>query len=146
MADPKVPEPELTSQGQVYQRATKSDETVPELQPQYRGGGATPQQKEDENKHWISEGHNDANVEDQNRDGLSRHQYDTYARELDKRLGPIAYVKDKIADTVETAIEKVSATSNSVGDDKISATGTFSQYTQAAWEKMNELKPTIGGN
>lgn len=30
MVDRKVPEPKLTSEGQIYQRGSKSDEKVPE--------------------------------------------------------------------------------------------------------------------
>lgn len=138
MADPKVEESQLTSQGQIYQTAFKTDEKIPELETQYRGAGATTEQKEDESKPWITGGRNDVAADD----GHSRHQYDHYAQELDKRLGPIAFVKDKVADTVESAMGKESATSNSTSK----TSDTFSQYTQAAWEKVNDLKPTFGAN
>lgn len=150
MADPKIPEHNLNSQGQVYKRASKTDEKTSEIGSEYRGHGATPQQKADEKKPWISEGHTGANVDDQNRDESSRPQPDTYAQEVNKRLGPVTSAKDKIVDSLETAMEKVSGTSKSAsetaGEAKTSAAGTFSQYTQAAWDKMNELKPTIGAN
>jgi hypothetical protein len=102
-ADPKVPEPELTSQGRIYRRATETDES---FNPNTEG----------ENKSWISDNNN---IDDQRRDELSRPQPDKIAEEVDKRLGPIATVKNKLADTVETAVEKASATSNSANDTKL---------------------------
>lgn len=136
MADPKVAEHKLFKQGQIFGRASTTDEKIPDIAPDYRGHGATPQEKEDENKAWISNDHTLANADAQNRDESSRPQPDVYAQEVNKRLGPLTSVTDKIAD----GLEKMSGTAkNSTG-------GMFSQYTNAAWEKMSAMKPTIGAN
>ena len=108
MADPKVPEPQLTSQEQIYGRSSKTDEKTPEIEPGYRARGATSQQKEEESKPWVSEGHTDANVDDQNRDEQN---------------------------ALETVKDKASATSNSACDTINSATiyslspSPFCKYT-----------------
>ena len=106
MTNPKIPEHKLFSQGQVSERASKTDEKISEIAPEYRGHGATPQEKADENKPWISKGHPLANAEDQSKDESSRPELDIYAQELNKRLGPLASVMDTIADGIDTAMKK----------------------------------------
>jgi len=150
MADPKIPEDKLFKQGQVFGRAATTDDKITDIAPDYRGHGATPEEKADENKPWISEGHTLANADDKNRDESGRSQPDIYAQELNKRLGPLNTVKDKIADGVETAMEKMSGSTKSASetaaDTKNSAGGMLSQYTNAAWDKISAMKPTIGAN
>lgn len=111
MADPKIPEDKLFKQGQIYGRASTTDDTISEIAPDYRGHGATPQDKADDNKSWISKDSTDAKFDDS-----SRPQPDIYAQEINKRLGPLTSVQDKIADGVEAAMNKFSGSGNSVTD------------------------------
>lgn len=146
MADPKVPEHHLTPQGRIYGRVTRTDEKTPEVAPDFKGHGATPQQKEDENKSWISEGHTTADVDEQNSNEKGEPQPDVYAQRVNQSLGPLTSVKDKIADTLESGKEKISGSAHMASEAKDSTKGTFSLYTQAAWNKINGLKPTLGAN
>lgn len=116
MADPKIPEHKLFNQGEIFGRASTTNEKIPDIAPEYRGHGATPQEKADENKAWISKDHTLANADVQNRDESSRPQPDIYAQEVNKRLGPLASVKDKIADGLEIAKEKMSLSSKSASE------------------------------
>ncbi|KAG0554847.1 hypothetical protein KC19_12G124500 [Ceratodon purpureus] len=105
-------EDKLSRQGQILERAATTDEKITDVAPEYRGHGATPEEKADENKPWISKGHTLANADDQNRDESGRPQPDIYAQELNKRLGPLNTVKDKIEDGIEAMIEKISGSTN----------------------------------
>lgn len=119
-ADPKVTEHELTPQGRIYQAAGRTDEKVTDIAPDFRGTGATPQQKEDDNKPWISSGHTDEGVDPQNRDEHSRPQGDTMAQGLYNRLGPF---QSKVIDPVEDGIVAAKERVSGVGDanSKVSA-------------------------
>lgn len=112
--DPRIPDHELTAQGLIYRRASTTDEKVPEIAPEFRGRGATPEEKEDESKAWISR---DRNCPPRDTAEPSRPGEDTYARELHKRLGLIQPVIDKLEDAIATAKEKVTGATKSVTDD-----------------------------
>lgn len=112
MADPKIAEHKLSKQGQIFARASTTDEKIPDITPEYKGHGATRQEKEDENKAWISKDHTLANADVQNRDDSSRPQPDVYAQEVNKRLGALTSVMDKIPDGFETTKEKMSGTAD----------------------------------
>ena len=99
-SDPKIPEHELTPQGRIIGRAVNTEEKLQDVAPEFKGSGATPQEKADETKSWISEDHID---DDQNRDESSRPHPDTYAQELNKCLGPLISVMDTLADGLELA-------------------------------------------
>lgn len=125
MADPKVPEHHLTPQGRIYGRVTRTDEKTPEVAPDFKGHGATPQQKEDENKSWISEGHTTADVDEQNSNEKGEPQPDVYAQRVNQSLGPLTSVKDKIADTLESGKEKISGSAHMASEAKDSTKVNF---------------------
>ena len=138
MADPKIPEHKLFKQGQIFGRAATTDEKIPDIAPEYRGHGATPQEKADKNKSWISEYHTLANADDQNKDESSRPQYDTYAQEMNKRLGPLASVKDTIVDGLETATKKVSGSSQSASESDGETKNSAAVSTPLRWSSLRK--------
>lgn len=150
---PSVPEHELTPQGRINRRAVSTDEKLHEIAPEFRGTGATPQDKADDTRAWISKENGTREENEKEESSTARAQHDTYAQELNKRLGPVSFVMDSLQDGIEAAKESVSgngkataaADSGTDGKSQNSMAGTISQYTQAAWDKVNELKPTLGG-